>query len=106
MPLLKVVGAASYEIEAGKKLVLALEDSGIDVLHRCGGLARCTTCRVEVIDGAVPPMSDLEIEALETPEMIAQFRLSCQLHCNNDLTVRVDQRSSEVGIGVGPRPQD
>ena len=106
MPVLNVVGEKSYEVEAGKKLVLALEDAGIDVLHRCGGLARCTTCRVELIEGDVPPMSDLEIEALETPEMIAQFRLSCQLMCDGDLTVRVDQRSSEVGIGVGPRPQD
>jgi ferredoxin len=31
--------------------VLALEqDAHVDVLHACGGNARCTTCRVEFIE--------------------------------------------------------
>ena len=41
-------GLVETEAPAGKKLVLALEDAGIDILHRCGGNARCTTCRVEI----------------------------------------------------------
>ena len=44
-------GPVAFEVESGKKLVLALEDNGVDILHRCGGNARCTTCRVEVISG-------------------------------------------------------
>ena len=39
----------------GRRLVLAIEDAGIDILHRCGGNARCATCRVEVIDGDAEP---------------------------------------------------
>ena len=40
------------EVPDGKRLVLAIEqDAGVDVLHACGGNARCTTCRVEFIDG-------------------------------------------------------
>jgi hypothetical protein len=36
----------------GKRLVLAIEqDAHVDVLHACGGNARCTTCRVEYIAG-------------------------------------------------------
>ena len=89
-----------------QKLVLALEDNGIDVLHRCGGNARCTTCRVEVVSGAdtLPPMSEEEREALEEPELIAKFRLSCQLHVESDLTVRVAKRAHVEGINPGPRP--
>ncbi len=40
-------GNLVFEAEEGKKLVLALEDNGVDILYRCGGNAKCTTCRVE-----------------------------------------------------------
>ena len=44
-------GTVAFETDEGRKLVLAIEDNGIDILHRCGGNARCTTCRVEVLGG-------------------------------------------------------
>ena len=44
-------GLVETEAPDGKKLVLVLEDAGIDILHRCGGNARCTTCRVEILEG-------------------------------------------------------
>ena len=104
MPQITVEGEKTFEAETGKRLVLALEDNGIDILHRCGGNARCTTCRVEIVSGDVPPMSEKERAALEDPELIAQYRLSCQLRVENDLTVRVAKRSHREGLRPGPRP--
>jgi ferredoxin len=50
MPTLTVEGFPSVEVPSGKRLVLAIEqDAGVDVLHACGGNARCTTCRVEFV---------------------------------------------------------
>src|SRR4028118_982038 len=98
MPQITVDGE-TFEAPAGKKLVLCIEDAGIDILHRCGGQARCTTCRVEVLSGDVPPMSDAERDALEEPELIAQYRLSCQIRVQSDLSVRVGGR----GAGKGGR---
>ena len=105
MPFIVVDGEKTFEAELGKKLVLCLEDNGIDILHRCGGNARCTTCRVEILSGNVPAQSDLEREALEEPDLIARFRLSCQIKLENDLVVRVANRAHLVGIGPGPRPK-
>lgn len=106
MPTVTVEGEKSFEAPTGKKLVLCIEDADIDILHRCGGQALCTTCRVEVLQGEVPPMSDREREALEDPELIARYRLSCQIRVENDLTVRVWGRASEQGISPGVRPED
>ena len=106
MPQITVEGEKTFEAPEGKKLVLAIEDAGIDILHRCGGIARCTTCRVEVLEGQVPPMSDAERDALEEPELIAQYRLSCQLRVQSDLRVRVWGRASEQGMTPGERPED
>ncbi len=106
MASITVEGEKTFEATSDVKLVLALEDNGIDILHRCGGNARCTTCRVEIVSGEVPPMSEAEREALEEPELIAQFRLSCQLRVENDLTLRVAKRAHVEGITAGPRPSD
>ncbi len=105
MPRITVENESSFDVEAGTKLVLALEDNGIDILHRCGGNARCTTCRVEIVSGEVPPISEAEIEALEEPELIATYRLSCQIRVESDLTVRVAKRAHIEDITPGPRPQ-
>lgn len=104
MPRIDVAGEREFDVDAGKKLVLCLEDNGIDVLHRCGGNARCTTCRVEILEGQVPPMSDVEREALEEPELIAKYRLACQIRVESDLTVRPALRAHSAGMAPGPRP--
>jgi len=106
MPRVTVEGERTFDAPAGKKLVLAIEDAGIDILHRCGGNALCTTCRVEVLKGEVPPISEAEIEALEEPELIERFRLACQIRLENDITVRVVNRSHVRGVPPGPRPVD
>ena len=106
MPRITVDGEKTFEAPENQKLVLAIEDAGIDILHRCGGNARCTTCRVEVLSGDVPPISEAEIEALEDPDLIEKYRLSCQIRVHSDLSVRVWGRAHEQGIEAGDRPED
>jgi ferredoxin len=107
MPTVTVEGASSFEVEPGKKLVLAIEDAGIDIMHRCGGNARCTTCRVQMLEGEPAPMEELERNRLAQEASLGpDIRLSCQIRVNSDLTVRVLNRSSAMGIPPGPRPMD
>ena len=100
-------GVQTFEAEAGRKLVLAIEDAGIDILHRCGGNAKCTTCRVEVLAGDAGEMKELERNrlALETG-LTENTRLSCQVRVHDDLKVRVLGQASTRGIPAGPRPAD
>ena len=100
-------GALTIAAPEGKKLVLAIEDAGVDILHRCGGNARCTTCRVEILEGSPEEMHDLERNrlALEA-ELGPNVRLSCQIHVKDDLKVRVINQSSVRGMPPGPRPLD
>jgi ferredoxin len=107
MPTVTVDGEKAFEVEPGKKLVLAIEDAGIDIMHRCGGNARCTTCRVEVLAGDPPAMEALEQERLaRETDLAANTRLSCQIRVQTDLWVRVINRSSVTGIPPGTRPLD
>ena len=100
-------GTVTIDAPAGKKLVLALEDSGIDILHRCGGNARCTTCRVEVLQGDPGPMGEIEQNRLAVEAELAEnVRLSCQIRVQSDLNVRVINQASVRGMDAGPRPLD
>ena len=110
MPKIEALTATEMQtIEApqGKKLVLVLEDAGIDILHRCGGNARCTTCRVEILEGDPGEMAELERNrlAMET-ELADNVRLSCQIRVDGDLKVRVINQASVRGMDPGPRPFD
>ncbi|HXF42130.1 MAG TPA: 2Fe-2S iron-sulfur cluster-binding protein [Pyrinomonadaceae bacterium] len=110
MPIIKAEtanGTVEITAEAGKKLVLAIEDSGIDILHRCGGNARCTTCRVEILDGDAGEMGEPEKAILSTKTDInPNTRLSCQVRIENDLHVKVINQASVRGLDPGPRPLD
>src|SRR5712691_11279197 len=100
-------GIQVIEAPEGKKLVLAIEDAGIDILHRCGGNARCTTCRVEVLEGDPGEMGELEQNRLAMEaELADHIRLSCQIRVKNELKVRVINQVSVRGMDAGPRPLD
>ncbi len=100
-------GQTAFEAEPGRKLVLCLEDNDIDILHRCGGNARCTTCRVEVLSGDPGEIGDAEKGILATKTDLGDHtRLSCQVRVNDDLRVKVIRQASVEGIDAGNRPAD
>ena len=108
-----VLAARSLATRAGQQqiepehLLLALleQDAGIDQLHACGGRARCTTCRVEFIEGEPPRMTKAEIAALAAKGATG-VRLSCQILCDHDMTVRAISRLAGSGrADAGPTPQ-
>jgi len=93
-------GFESFQVEEGTKLALALEQNGVDVSHRCGGQAKCTTCRVS-LHGEEPPMGEAERLSLEEDGVLGQFRLSCQIRVHQDLELEVLMRASEQGWEPG-----
>src|SRR5918992_1367016 len=96
-------GTQNIDAPQGKKLVLVIEDAGIDILHRCGGNARCTTCRVEILEGNPGERGELERNRLAMEaELADNVRLSCQIRIQDDLKVRVINQASVRGMDPGP----
>src|SRR5256714_13531986 len=107
MPNLTVEGVGTFEVPEGKRMVLALEDEAkVDQLHACGGNARCTTCRVEFIAGEPDRMTAAEKQVLAARGLTG-VRLSCQIPCDHDMTVRAISRLAGSGRkDAGGRPAD
>ena len=107
MPKLIIEGVGEFEVPVGTRLVNALEDHGGEPLHRCGGYARCTTCRVEFLAGEPDTMTEAEQKKLEKQGNLGKFRLSCQSTVDQDMHVKVLNPFSESGLeDPGPRPED
>jgi ferredoxin len=107
MPKLTVEGFATVDVGPGTRLVNAIEqNAGVDILHACGGNARCTTCRVEFISGEPARMTVAEKAKLEE-KGLSGIRLSCQITCDDDMTVRAISRLAGSGRpdpGKTPEP--
>ena len=105
MPVLTVTGFGEIEANVGERLVLALERGGVDILHRCGGMSRCTTCRVEFSAGEPERMTQAEYDKL-AEKNLSGVRLSCQIACQHDMTLRPLQTEQNSGLDAGKTPAE
>lgn len=108
MATVRMEGIGETSALEGQRLVLAIMGAGVDILHRCGGNARCTTCRVQVLAGDPGPMTVAERDKLATlDDLPDNMRLSCQVRCCDDLSVRILRRLSENPdmSDAGPQPE-
>jgi ferredoxin len=115
MPKVEVEGAGTFDVEEGRRLVLAIEEeAGVDILHRCGGYARCTTCRVEYLEGEPERMTKAELEVLRDKGLLGEARLSCQALVEHDIRVRPLMTIGSTGAaspgkkpepGITPEPE-
>ena len=89
MPELEVEGYATVDVEEDKRLLLAIkEDAEADIMHACEGYARCSTCRVEFLEGEPEDMTQAEQMLLEMRDLLGEARLSCQILLEHDMKVR------------------
>jgi ferredoxin len=94
-------------VESGKRLVLAIKELGVQIGHRCGGNAKCTTCRVEITSGEPETMTQAEYDKLKEKGLLGQVRLSCQLLCSQDMVLVAPMTlDNQNWTDTGPQPAD
>ncbi|MGN6183232.1 MAG: protein kinase domain-containing protein [Thermoanaerobaculia bacterium] len=67
-------------VKAGQTLLAASLEAGVNHLHECGGNARCSTCRVAVVEGArnLSPRDSAELKLAKRLNLTDDIRLACQ----------------------------
>jgi ferredoxin len=106
MPTIHLPDDRSFDAETDERLVRALERNGVDILHRCGGYARCTTCRVQFYAGEPDKMTEAEYNKLAEKGLLNTVRLSCQILCDHDMTVEPLNTMSNTDVSdPGPEPE-
>ncbi|NKB35636.1 MAG: 2Fe-2S iron-sulfur cluster binding domain-containing protein [Gammaproteobacteria bacterium] len=79
------------DAEQGESILQAALRAGISHTHVCGGKARCTTCRVLIIDdtdGHLSPRCDREKLLADKFGFSSNIRLACQAKVTGDVKTR------------------
>ena len=82
-------------VPGGDTLLTALTSQGVSVPSPCGGKATCLQCRVQVTEGAGPPL-ETDKSTFKKKELKAGWRLSCQSKVKHDLHVHIPESYLEV----------
>lgn len=106
MPIV-TIGDRTITVAPGTRLVLAIEQAGIAIGHRCGGYARCTTCRVAFAAGEPDEMTVAEYAKLSERGLLGQYRLACQIVCDRDMVIAEVPMTleSQGWTDTGPAPE-
>lgn len=91
MPRIDYGGGLTIDAAEGMTILEASLQHGLDHRAACGAQVRCTTCRVEVLEGLerCPPMDDDEREILEQGGFGPNVRLGCCMAPTGDVRVRL-----------------
>jgi ferredoxin len=107
MPKVTIKDVGTFDVDEGERLVNAIsQEADVDIGHRCGGHASCTTCRVTFDEGEPDVMTRAEFDKLHDINQYGNFRLSCQIVVDRPMTVEPLMRASEKGWDdAGPQPE-
>ncbi|MBI1737055.1 MAG: DUF4445 domain-containing protein [Candidatus Rokubacteria bacterium] len=94
-------------VAPGTTILRAAHAGGVDITATCGGRGRCTSCRVKFLEGPVPPPTIMDEVQLGDEQVREAYRLSCQAHVTDTVTVQVAPPLTEESfqiLGATPRP--
>ncbi len=79
-----------FPCEPGESVLAAALRAGLPFTHACGGRARCSTCRIRVLEGdaAVPAPEGEEAALRERLKLAPDIRLACQFRPEEDIAFR------------------
>jgi adenylate cyclase len=85
-----VIEDRAAEAAADETILQASLRAAIPHAHACGGNARCSTCRVQVVEGLAycAPRNEREAELAARLHFSSEIRLACQTTVQGDVTLR------------------
>jgi len=90
-------GGAAARAAPGETYLEVAQRAGFEVAATCGGRGRCRSCRIKILDGAVPPPGISDEVQLGHDEVHERFRLSCQTKVIADSAILVAPPKAETG---------
>ena len=79
----------------GTTLLNALTSNDIPIPSPCGGKATCLQCRVQIVEGADPPL-ETDNSTFTKKELKDGWRLSCQTKLHHDLHLHISEELLDV----------
>ncbi len=94
-------GEVRLTAAVGDNLYKALIGARVPIDGSCGGHEVCGKCRVEVLEGEVPPPSDNERKHITEADLSHRIRLACMIEVQGDMVVVPIATKGAAQIMVG-----
>ncbi len=80
----------AFECQPGESVLKAAKAAGIPFASACGGKAKCSTCRIWILEGAesLPAKHEAEAQLTERLALSEAIRLACQVRPTGDMVFR------------------
>ncbi len=89
------LGGLTVNVSAPQTVLRAIQETGLDWMHACGAKGRCTTCRVEILQGMenLSAETAAELKYREAGRLKKTERLTCQVTVlQGDVQVKVPRQ--------------
>ena len=87
-------GNRSVYVLSGTSILEAAGRAGIVITSPCGGQGTCGKCRIQVIEGNIPPAA-IEKNLLSKEDISSGVRLACQSKITSTCTIYIPSTSRE-----------
>lgn len=97
---------SSFNYSPGKNLLDILLENNVFIDNPCNGKGSCGKCKVKILDGKLPKISDTELKFLTEDEIATGIRLSCLISPSEDLvieTVHKERKHKILTTGYTPK---
>ncbi|MBM3801761.1 MAG: 2Fe-2S iron-sulfur cluster binding domain-containing protein [Acidimicrobiia bacterium] len=91
MPIVEILpDSVSVQVKAGTSLLTAATTNGVELMHSCGGIGACTSCRVAILSGQdhLSSIGTAEREQLQESGILETHRLACQAMVYGDVVLQ------------------
>lgn len=95
----------TLEYAFGKSLLEVLLENDVFVNNPCNGKGTCGKCRVKIVDGQQPPISDTEKRLLSEGDLSQGIRLSCLIEPSEDMVIELvhkERKHKVLTTGIMP----
>lgn len=90
MPRVQILpDEVNVQVKAGTSLLTTAAAGGVELMHSCGGIGACTSCRVQILSGReqLSPIGRAEREQLKESGILETHRLACQTMVFGDVVL-------------------
>ncbi len=89
MPIIEILpDQVQVCVKLGTSLLAGAASASIELMHSCGGIGACTSCRVRIVSGGddLSKIGRAEKEQLAESGILSTHRLACQALVYGDVT--------------------
>ena len=84
------------EVEAGSRLMDAINENNISIESTCGSKGKCGKCKVKLLEGKISNITENEKKLLSEKEIEEKIVFACERTVLGDITIEIINENKDM----------